>query len=279
MIFRALAAAAAAALLAASGAGRAESVPVDLELAFVVDASGSIDREEMQLQRQGYADALANPQVLRAIRGGFLGAIAISYIEFAAGGCVWQRVAWTKIDDLPSAKAAGARITAAPRDRCPGGNAIGEAVAHASESALGNEFKGTRKVIDVSGDGPDTTGPIAVEDARDDAVANGFTINGLVIERPSMPSLPEYYRSNITGGPRSFVIEAENRRSFADAIRKKLILEIAGRVPAESSASLQDGDGGFGAPGQPALAGTRAGDHPPLKAGLRRSAKARVPSM
>ena len=278
MIFRALAA---VALLAASGAGRAESVSVDLELAFVVDASGSIDREEMQLQRRGYADALANPQVLSAIRSGFLGAIAISYIEFAAGGCIWQRVTWTKIDDPSSAKAAGARITAAPRDRCPGGNAIGEAVAYASESVLGNEFKGTRKVIDVSGDGPDTTGLIAVEDARDAAVANGFTINGLVIERPSMPSLPEYYKFNVTGGPRSFVIKAENRRSFADAIRKKLILEIAGRVPAESAASPQDGAGGFGAPetGPPARAETRAGDYPPLNAGLRRSAKARVPSM
>lgn len=272
MILRALAA---VALLAASGAGRAESVSVDLELAFVVDASGSIDREEMQFQRQGYADALANPQVLRAIRGGFLGAVAISYIEFAASGCVWQRVAWTKIDGPSSAKAAGARITAAPRERCPGGNAIGEAVAYASESVLGNEFKGARKVIDVSGDGPDTTG--LVEDARDAAVANGFTINGLVIERPSMPSLPEYYEFNVTGGPRSFVIKAENRRSFADAIRKKLILEIAGRVPAEGAASPRSVAGGYGAPetGPPA----RAEGYPPLNDGLRRSAKARVPSM
>ena len=272
MIFRALAA---VALLAASGAGRAESVSVDLELAFVVDASGSIDREEMQLQRQGYADALANPQVLRAIRGGFLGAVAVSYVEFAASGCVWQRVAWTKIDDPLSAKAAGARITAAPRERCPGGNAIGEAVAFASESALGNEFKGTRKVIDVSGDGPDTTGLIAVEDARDAALANGFTINGLVIERPSMPALPEYYKFNVTGGPRSFVIIAESRRAFADAIRKKLILEIAGRVPAEGATSPRDVADGFGGNG----AAGPARSYPPLNDGLRRSAKARVPSM
>lgn len=253
LILRALAA---AALLAASGAGRAESVSVDLELAFVVDASASIDREEMRLQRRGYADALANPQVLKAIRGGFLGAVAVSYVEFAASGCVWQRVPWTKIDGPPSAKAVGARITAAPRERCPGGNAIGEAVAFAAESALGNEFKGARKVIDVSGDGPDTTG--LMEDARDAALADGFTINGLVIERPSMPALPEYYRFNVTGGPRSFVIEAENRRAFAEAIRKKLILEIAGRVPAEGAASRRDVAGGFGAPENGAARGREA---------------------
>ena len=130
-------------------------------------------------------------------------------------------------------------------------------------------------MIDVSGDGPDTTGLIAVEDARDAALADGFTINGLVIERPSMPALPEYYKFNVTGGPRSFVIKAENRRAFADAIRKKLILEIAGRVPAEGAASPRDGGGGFGGNG----AAGPARSYPPLNDGLRRSAKARVPSM
>ncbi len=116
---------------------------------------------------------------------------------------------------------------AAPREFCSGGNAIGEAVAFATKSTLENGFDGTRKVIDVSGDGPDTTGAIAVEDARDAGIAQGFTINGLVVERPSMPSLPDYYRAAIIGGPRSFVIRAESRQTFAEAILKKLILEIA----------------------------------------------------
>jgi len=210
---------------------------VDLELSFVVDASGSIDQEEMQLQRQGYASALVNPEVLKAIDSGFLRSIAVSYIEFAADGCIWQWLNWVKISDRASAAAAGAKIVAAPREFCSGGNAIGDAVAFATKSTLENSFDGTRKVIDVSGDGPDTTGLIAVEDARADALAKGFTINGLVIERPAMPDLPEYYKRSITGGPRSFVIQAKDRRSFADAIVKKLILEIADRMPDRQQAA------------------------------------------
>jgi len=210
---------------------------VDLELSFVVDASGSIDQEEMQLQRQGYASALVNPEVLKAIDSGFLRSIAVSYIEFAADGCIWQWLNWVKISDRASAAAAGAKIVAAPREFCSGGNAIGDAVAFATKSTLENSFDGTRKVIDVSGDGPDTTGLIAVEDARADALAKGFTMNGLVIERPAMPDLPEYYKRSITGGPRSFVIQAKDRRSFADAIVKKLILEIADRMPDRQQAA------------------------------------------
>lgn len=236
MIRRYLLLAAALALLTTPVAAQ-KKVPVDLELSFVVDASGSIDQEEMQLQRQGYANALANPDVLKAIDGGFLRSIAISYIEFAADGCIWQWVKWVKISGLASAQAAGAQILAAPREFCSGGNAIGDAVAFATKSTLENGFDGTRKVIDVSGDGPDTTGLLAVEDARADALAKGFTINGLVINRPSMPQLADYYRTSITGGPRSFVIKAENRRAFADAIVKKLILEIAGRVPDRQQAA------------------------------------------
>ncbi len=227
MTFRTALLAAGLLALAASPATAQRPVPVDLELSFVVDASGSIDSEEMKLQRQGYADALANPQVIKAVTSGFLRSIAITYIEFAADGCIWQWVDWVRITDLASASSAGAKIMAAPREFCSGGNAIGEAVAFATKSTLENGFDGTRKVIDVSGDGPDTTGAIAVEDARDAAIAQGFTINGLVVERPSMPSLLDYYRSAITGGPRSFVIKAESRQTFAEAILKKLILEIA----------------------------------------------------
>lgn len=224
----------AALLLIVLNAGPSDAqrkTPVDLELSFVVDASGSIDQEEMQLQRQGYANALANPEVLKAIGSGFLRSIAITYIEFAADGCIWQWVKWVKISDLASAEAAGKQILGAPREFCSGGNAIGDAVAFATKSTLENGFDGTRKVIDVSGDGPDTTGLIAVEDARADALAKGFTINGLVIHRPSMPNLGDYYRTSITGGPRSFVIQAKDRRTFADAIVKKLILEISDIAP------------------------------------------------
>lgn len=217
-------------LLPAAGftAHAQQGTPVDLELAFVVDASGSIDIDETRLQRQGYADALANPRVLNAITGGFLRAIAVAYIEFAADGCERLSVPWTMVSDVESARGFGAKILAQPPMFCPGGNAIGDAVAFATRSLDTNGFAGTRRVIDVSGDGPNTLGsPLGA--ARDAAVAKGITINGLVIERPEMPDLPAYYRDVVTGGPGSFVVKAESRETFAVAILKKLIREIASR--------------------------------------------------
>ncbi len=210
-------------------AGHAQAirpVPVDVEIAFVVDASFSIDEEETRLQRQGYAAAIANERILNSISSGFLRSVALAYIEFAAPGCVRIGVPWTRVSDRISAEAFGAAILVLPRMECPGGNAIAEAIAVATLSLENNGFAGTRRIIDVSGDGPNTTYE-PVEFARDVAVAKGITINGLVIERPAMPDLPEYYRNAIIGGPRAFVIRAESRRTFAEAILKKLILEIA----------------------------------------------------
>ena len=112
---------------------------------------------------------------------------------------------------------------------------------YAARLQLGIDPEGTRKVIDVSGDGPDTTGAIPVERARDDAVARGFTINGLAIHRPAMPSLPDYFRTSIIGGPRSFVLRAESRATFADAILRKLILEIADLAPDRQQAQDPQG--------------------------------------
>lgn len=208
----------------------AQRTPVDLELAFVVDASGSIDEEETRLQRQGYADALANNRVLSAITSGFLRSIAVAYIEFAGDGCTRLSVPWTRVGDPASAKAFGDRVLGLPPLLCPGGNAVSEAITFATASIESNAMEGTRRVIDVSGDGPNTLGP-PVEFARDQAVLKRITINGLVIERPGFPDLDEYFRQAITGGPRSFVIKAKNRRTFAEAILKKMILEIAGTTP------------------------------------------------
>ncbi len=213
---------------AGTSAQAQQGTPVDLELAFVVDASGSIDDDETRLQRQGYVEALANPRVLSAITGGFLRSIAVAYIEFAADGCERLSVSWTLIDGVASARAFGEKVLAQPVMFCPGGNAIGDAVAFAAHSIGSNGFAGTRRVIDVSGDGPNTLGrPIGA--ARDAAVAAGITINGLAIERPEMPDLPQYFRDLVTGGPGSFVVEAESRQTFAAAILKKLIREIAAR--------------------------------------------------
>lgn len=214
------------ALAVAASPAAAQQTPVDIELVFVVDASGSIDEEETRLQRQGYVDALKNPKVQSSITGGLTGGIAVAYIEFAADGCVRLSVPWTRVHNVASADAFGQNILAAPPMFCPGGNAVGEALAFAANSIENNAYKGARRVIDISGDGPNTVG-VSVEPVRDLIVAAGITINGLVINRPSMPNLEDYFRGAITGGPGSFVIKARDRASFAEAILKKMILEIA----------------------------------------------------
>jgi hypothetical protein len=223
--------AAAAALLAiamAAPAAAQRPVPVDLELAFVVDASGSIDADETRLQRQGYADALVNPRVLRAIKGGFLESIAVAYVEFAGPDCGRISVNWTRISDAASAATFGKKVLAVEPMFCPGGNAIADAVLLAAGSIKANAFEGTRRVIDVSGDGPNTIGPDMAA-VRDTVVAQRIIINGLVIERPSFPDLDAYFRNEITGGPGSFVIKAKDRATFGEAILRKMIREIVDR--------------------------------------------------
>ncbi len=204
--------------------------PVDLELAFVVDASGSIDEVEMALQRQGYATALAHPRVLKAIKSGFLQSISVAYIEFAGFECTRLTVGWGRITDKKSAEEYGARILAAKRNLCFGGNAVSEALAFAAATIDANKFEGTRRVIDISGDGPNTMGePVTL--VRDAIVKKRIIINALAIRRDSMPDLPEYFRNSVTGGPGSFVMKAKDRKSFAEAIQRKLIREIADRTP------------------------------------------------
>lgn len=202
------------------------SIPVDLELAFVVDASGSIDEAETALQRQGYIEALQHPRILNSIASGFLGKIAVAYIEFAADGCTRMSVKWTHISGAETAAAFGARIAALPYLPCPGGNAVADALQFAAQSMERNRFEGTRRVIDISGDGPNTLG-LTLSEVRTRVVADGTTINALVLDRPEMPSLTDYFRRYVIGGPGAFYIEAKNHNSFASAILKKMFTEIA----------------------------------------------------
>ena len=205
-------------------------IPVDVELAFVVDASGSIDEEEMKLQRRGYLYALSHPRVQKAIGGGILGSIAVSYIEFAGDGCTQMTVDWMQITDTNAAQMFGNRILASDSKFCFGGNAISEALTFAAASIYTNRFEGTRQVIDISGDGPNTIGEMVVK-VRDRIIKKRIVINALSIHRPEMPDLPEYFKWKVTGGPGSFVIRANNRNNFAEAILKKLVREIADRTP------------------------------------------------
>ncbi len=213
----------------------AAAAPLDLELVLAVDSSGSIDEEEAELQRRGYANAFLSRRVLDAIRSGYGQAIAVLYLEWAAEGCETIAVDWTRIHDLASAKRFAAAILEAPRLDCSGGNAIGDAIDYAATLLRTNRYRGSRLVIDVSGDGPNTLGR-PVTPARDAAVLAGITINGLAIINPGrtypgpggMP-LDAYYRRAVIGGAGAFVMVAKGDATFTDAVRNKLVREIAGR--------------------------------------------------
>jgi hypothetical protein len=221
--------------LAAALAVPAAAEPVDLELVLLADATGSIDAAEIRLQRQGYAEAMRDAQVLWAIRnGGRLGRIAVTYVEWAAVDAQDVVVDWMVVADEADAARFGERLMAAPR-RAYGNNAIGAALLKGVALIEGNGFEGWRKVIDLSGDSSwNPQGP-PIATARDAALGAGVVINGLAIlcrdpcsGRPRYENLEQAYADRVIGGPGAFVVTAEGRDSFAQAVRRKLILEIAG---------------------------------------------------
>ncbi len=210
---------------------------VDLELVFAADGSGSIDDEEFRLQRAGYAAAMAHPRVLNAIRSGYHQKIAVAFVEWGAPESQHTIIDWMVIDGPAAAKEFGGKLLSAPRAAW-GYNSISAAVDYAAGLIRSNDYEGERKVIDVSGDGPQIGGrPIA--QARYEAVSAGITINALVVNSPhggfpSMgpKSLEAHYRAEVIGGMGAFTIVARNREEFATAILRKMIHEIAGDPPA-----------------------------------------------
>lgn len=222
-------------LLLATVAGPAAAAdrPVDLELVLAVDVSRSIDAEEAQMQRDGYVAAFLDQEVLNAIASGMLGRIAVTYLEWAG---VPERVIvpWTEIRDRPTAEGFAALLAGVP---IASGQrtSISGAIDRSADLFDGNGFEGTRRAIDVSGDGENNAGRLVVP-ARDAAIAKGITVNGLPIINgrptlggwPQMPELDLYYRDCVIGGPGAFMIVAEGFEDFARAIRRKLVLEIAG---------------------------------------------------
>lgn len=214
--------------------------PVDLELVLAVDISRSIDQEEAELQRAGYRAALTDPAIIQAIQAGMLGRIAISYVEWAGEGSQQLVLPWTMLENAEDASAFADRLAAVPI-RFAMWTAIGSAIDFSAGLFDGNGFEGTRRVIDVSGDGPNNNGPLVTE-ARDRAIAAGITVNGLPIlnDRPSPGGFPGianldlYYTDCVIGGPGAFIIAAENFDAFGRAIRAKLLIEIAGGLPPEA---------------------------------------------
>ena len=224
---------------------------VDVELVLLADSTGSIDDAEIRLQRQGYAAALAHPDVLGAIAQGYEQRIAVTFVEWGDEDSQDVVVPWTVVDGAGSAAAFGAALLEAPR-RAFGRNAIGSALAFGQRLIETNAVEGHRKVMDLSGDSANSWNGVPLAVARAEALAAGIVINGLAITcrgecsgRPVGYDLEGAFERLIVGGPASFVVTAEDDAGFAEAVRRKLLLEVAGVDP---------GDGG-----RPAGATGRAG--------------------
>ena len=227
-------------VLAASSAAAAEGEQADLLLVLAADVSRSIDAGKFQLQRDGYASAITNPQVLEAIRSGPSGRIALCFLEWSGAASQRLVIDWTLVGDADSARHFSDGIVEAPRsfaDR----TSISAGIDFAVEQLEHAPFTAKRRAIDVSGDGTNNSGR-DVTLARDEATAKGITINGLVIlsETPLVwnpehtnpaGGLAHYYRQNVVGGPSAFVMAAENFASFGAALIKKLVAEIAAASP------------------------------------------------
>jgi hypothetical protein len=203
---------------------------VDLHLLLAVDASGSVDYTRFELQRRGYVAAFRNPMVLQAIRGGEHQSIAIAMFQWTGPYLQSQIVPWTQIKDEASANAVASIVETTPRRLFGGGTSISGAIDYSMRWFTQSPFKGERHVIDVSGDGSNNGGRSAAR-ARDDAVAADVNINGLPILAWE-PYLDTYYKENVIGGPGAFMIVAKDFNDFADAILRKMIIEIAQNVQA-----------------------------------------------
>jgi len=214
----------------------AQTVETDLELVLLADASGSIDADELAFQRQSYATAITDPAVVAAIENTLYGSIAVTYVEWATNQSTV--VDWTIIANMESAEAFADALIGPPR-AASGRNAIGSALLYGMAQINDNDIKGFRRVIDFSGDTIGNTYGPPITVARDEVVADGITINALPILRDGRTfDLPTAYEQNIIGGPMAFVMPARSGPEFTDAVRRKLILEIAGTIPGTDYATL-----------------------------------------
>jgi hypothetical protein len=213
--------------------------PVDLELVLAVDVSFSMDPEEQRLQREGYVEALRDPEVLQAIANGIHGKIGITYIEWAGAGRVRTLVPWMAISNRATAEAFIDRLSREPYSRLSR-TSISTGLIASMEAFKESPFEPMRRVIDVSGDGPNNDGPRVVP-VRDAIVEQGVVINGLPIllnrqltgrgNWGDIPNLDEYYEDCVIGGPGSFSIPIRERHEFVPATRRKILMEIANLVP------------------------------------------------
>jgi hypothetical protein len=198
---------------------------VDLNLALAVDASGSVNQIRFELQKQGYVQAFSDRQVRAAIRSGPRAAIGVTMYQWTGPGMQAPVTLWSRLSDDTSVDRFATAVANAPRVLFSGGTSVSGAIDFGVATLAGCPFHGTRRVIDISGDGANNRGRSAAL-ARDAAVAAGVNINGLPILEIE-PDLEAYYRDNVVGGTGAFVVAAATFQDFSSAIRRKLILEIA----------------------------------------------------
>jgi hypothetical protein len=209
---------------------------VDVELVIAVDVSYSMDLDELAVQREGYAQAIVSKEFLQAMKSGPNSKVAVTYFEWSASSDQKVIIPWRVIDGPETADAVAAEIMKTPVRR-GSRTSISGAINFAMPLFEENPYRGLRRVIDISGDGPNNSGA-PVTGARDAALEKGITINGLpiMVEEPSystmdIDNLDLYYEDCVIGGPGSFVLSIKDRDKFKEAIRTKLILEVAGRTP------------------------------------------------
>ncbi|MBH5401068.1 DUF1194 domain-containing protein [Bradyrhizobium sp. CNPSo 4010] len=217
---------------------------VDVELVIAVDVSYSVEPDVLAAQREGYAKAIVSKEFLRASRAGPSGKMALTYFEWSSTGDQKIIVSWRQIDGPESAEAAAAEIMKAPIRR-GSRTSISSAIKFAVSLIEQSPYRGTRRIIDISGDGPNSNGD-PVTTARDTALQQGIVITGLPIMTFATPADPTdfqhidhidwYYEDCVIGGPGSFVVPITGRENFKEAIQTKLVLEVAGRTPNASTA-------------------------------------------
>jgi uncharacterized protein DUF1194 len=213
------------------------AVEVDVELVLAVDVSYSMDPDEQALQREGYVAALTSTEFLTALRHGMHGRIAVTYFDWAGAADQKIVVPWRLVDGPASAQALADEIARSPNRRAYR-TSISGALSFAAPLFGSGGYRGIRRVIDVSGDGANNQGKLIVP-TREEVLAQGITINGLpiMLKRPSpatldIEDLDIYYEDCVIGGPGSFVIPIKERDKFKEATRQKLLLEVAGVMPA-----------------------------------------------
>jgi hypothetical protein len=218
---------------------------VDVELILAVDVSYSMDMDELAIQREGYAQAIVSKEFLQALKSLPNGKISITYFEWAASSDQKIIIPWRLIDGPETADAVSAEILKTPVRRASR-TSISGAIYFAMPLFDEDPYHGLRRVLDISGDGPNNNGA-PVTPARDEALSKGIVINGLpiMVKEPSystmdIDNLDWYYEDCVTGGPGSFVVAIKDREKFKEAIRTKLLMEVAGKQPERSVVRVAD---------------------------------------